>query len=132
MIDIKCTYKGKVYRGQDFWSLYCRQCPHRSEKPSTAQLRFPFIKQMEQEMKAANNRAIEEAIRRQYPMTDEERSWLPDGVRLARFVPLAECDNCGKLSYTDHTVNWRFPGKVCIKDLLKQGFDRSLIDRKFD
>lgn len=65
-------------------------------------------------------------------MTDEERSCLPEGVRLARFVPLAECESCGKLSYTDHTVNWRFPSKVCVRDLLKQGFDRSLIDCKFD
>jgi len=101
-------------------------------KHSTNQLRFSFIDQLEQEMKAANNRAIEEAIRRQYPMTDEEKSWLPEGVRLARFVPLVECENCSKLSYTDHTVNWRFPNKVCVKDLLKQGFDRSLIDCKFD
>ncbi len=101
-------------------------------KYSTNQLRLPFIDQMDQEMKARNNRAIEEAIRQQYPMTDEERSWLPEGVRLCRFVPLAECDNCGELSYTDHTVRFRFPSKVCIKDLLKHGFDRNLIDSKFD
>lgn len=100
-------------------------------KYSTDQLRFPFIDQMDQEMKARNNRAIEEAIRRQYPMTDEERSWLPEGVRLARFVPWPECESC-KLSYCDHTVSWRFPSNVCIKDLLEQGFDRSLIDSKFD
>jgi len=86
---------------------------------------------MDQDRKARNNKAIEESIRRQYPMTDEERSWLPDGVRLDRFVPIAECESCN-LGYCDHTVSWRFPSKVCLKDLLKQGFDHSLIDCKFD
>lgn len=101
------------------------------QRISPNQLALPFPGESPEERKAANNRAIEEAIRQQYPMTDEERSWLPEGVRLARFVPFAQCEDC-KLAYCDHTVAFRFPSKVCLKDLLKQGFDRSLLDCKFD
>jgi len=28
MIDIKCEYCGKVYRGQDFYRRYCSVCPN--------------------------------------------------------------------------------------------------------
>lgn len=28
MIDIKCEYWGKTYRGQDFFKHYCRVCPN--------------------------------------------------------------------------------------------------------
>jgi len=100
-------------------------------RASSNQPLLPFPGDSPAERQAANYAASEESIRRQYPMTDEERSWLPEGVRLARFVPFAECDGC-KLGYCDHTINWRFPSKVCLKDLLAQGFDRSLLDYKFD
>ena len=80
------------------------------------QLALAFPGESPAERKAANNRAIEESIRQHYPMTDEERSWLPQGVRLARFVPLAECEYCN-FGPEDHTLGWRFPGKICLKDV---------------
>lgn len=49
-------------------------------------------------------------------MTPEERLWLPEGVRLARFVPLAECRACA-LVCEDHTEASRFEQPVCLKDL---------------
>ena len=100
-------------------------------RPLRNQPPLPFPGESPAERKAANNRAIEESIAQQYPMTDKERSWLPEGVRLARFVPFADCDGCN-LDVCDHTVSWRFPSSVCLRDLLKQGFDRSLFDCKFD
>jgi hypothetical protein len=49
-------------------------------------------------------------------MTPDERSWLPEGVRLARFVPLPECKDC-PLTLEDHRVDYRFKQPVCLKDL---------------
>jgi len=83
---------------------------------SPNQLPLPFPGESPLERKLANERAIEEAIREKYPMTDEERAWLPEGVRLARFVPLAECRTC-PFACEDHTVRWRFSSNICLKDL---------------
>jgi len=70
-----------------------------------------------EERKAANERAIEEAIREKYPMTDEERAWLPEGVRLARFVPLAECRACS-FACEDHSYTLgACRSNICLKDL---------------
>ena len=59
---------------------------------------------------------MERAIREHYPMTPEQEGGVPPGVRLARFVPLAECERC-KLATEDHRL---FPEKailVCLKDV---------------
>lgn len=85
-------------------------------RPLRNQPPLPFPGESPAERKAANNRAIEESIRQAYPITDKERLWLPEGVRLARFVPHAECEPC-KLACCDHTVSRRFPSNVCLKDL---------------
>lgn len=83
---------------------------------SRNQLPLAFPGQSPEERKAANERAIEEAIREKYPMTDEERAWLPEGVRLARFVPLAECRACS-FACEDHTLGGAYRSNVCLKDL---------------
>ena len=49
-------------------------------------------------------------------MTPDEGLWLPEGVRLARLVPLAECKGC-PLACEDHTEASRFNQPVCLKDL---------------
>ena len=49
-------------------------------------------------------------------MTPEERAWLPERVRLARLVPLAECRDC-PLATEDHSAGHRFKQPVCLKDL---------------
>ena len=65
----------------------------------------------------ANQRAIDEAVRGKYPMTEEERLWLPEGVRLARFVPLAECRTCSFVC-EDHTYTFgTCQSNICLKDL---------------
>jgi len=51
---------------------------------STNQLALPFPEKSPREGKIANWHAIEQSIRERYPMTLAERSWLPEGVRLAR------------------------------------------------
>ena len=56
-----------------------------------------------------------------YPLTEEEKRALPKGVRPSRFVILLECDKC-EYSCHDHTLAWRYPMKVCLKDLVKRGY----------
>jgi len=85
-------------------------------RPLPNQLELPFPGESPAERKAANNRAIEESIRQHYPMTDEERSWLPQGVRLARFVPFAECEVC-QFAREDHMLGRHFRSNICLKDL---------------
>ena len=44
MIDVKCQFINKVYRGQDFYGRYCEHCPNRhlaTLSPST--LTCPFL-----------------------------------------------------------------------------------------
>ena len=69
-------------------------------------------------------REVQEAIGRyiqeKHPMTPEEASWLPEGVRLSRLVPVTECKTCN-LAWKDHTCGKQFPGRVCLKDLLVKG-----------
>lgn len=65
-----------------------------------------------------NHAAIEAWIHDKYPIKDQERAALPPGVRLARHVPLAECQEC-PLAYQDHTENWKWPTKICLKEVRK-------------
>lgn len=80
------------------------------------QLLLPFGEGTAEEQKVKKYRTIEQWIRWRYPMTFEEISWLPEGVGLARFVPLAECESCN-FACEDHCVDNRFPQSVCLKDL---------------
>lgn len=80
------------------------------------QLALDFPEYRPEEIKRRNQAAIDKAIREQYPMTPEERAWLPPGVRLARFMPLAECEECN-FACEDHTLGCRFASKICVKDL---------------
>lgn len=89
-------------------------------KANPQQLRFQWPGESPDEIRMRNYAAIEHSIRERYPMTPEEAQALPNGVRLARFVPLAECDSCNFGPY-DHTVGWAYPTKVCCKDLAKLG-----------
>jgi len=52
---------------------------------------------------------------KQYPPTAEECDIMLSGIRLCRFVSDLECDSCN-FACEDHTVNWLFPTKVCLKD----------------
>ncbi|MBA7586077.1 hypothetical protein ES708_28073 [subsurface metagenome] len=44
MVDVRCHFVNKVYRGQDFYRRYCEQCPNKvlvTVTPST--LTCPFL-----------------------------------------------------------------------------------------
>ncbi|GAI70496.1 unnamed protein product [marine sediment metagenome] len=89
------------------------------------QLALPFIaeidKEAEKEQVAAkrrNQKAIMASIKERYPMTEQERTELPPGVRLCRFVGDWECEKC-PYGYLDHTLSWYFQTKVCLKDFYK-------------
>lgn len=95
-------------------------------KQNPFQLRFQFPGDSPEERQAANYASIEASIRERYPMTEDEEKCLPEGVRLARFVPLAECNERCNFGPYDHTVGWAFPTKVCLKDLAAQGLWRKI------
>lgn len=82
------------------------------------QLSLGIIEQYDADAKRRNQDAILRAHKEQYPMTEEEKSWLPKGVRLARFVHDSECEKCN-LGCTDHTEGWKWGQPVCIKDVRK-------------
>lgn len=83
------------------------------------QLALPLY---EEDLKRRNQDVLLKNILTQYPMTDEERECLPEGVRLARHVHLAECEEC-VLAYEDHTEEWKWPKLVCLKDLRRSQHD---------
>lgn len=72
--------------------------------------------EVSEDMNRRNEEAIMRSIHERYWMTEEERACLPEGVRLCRFVAHSECEHC-ILACEDHTCGWRFPTKVCLKDL---------------
>jgi len=80
-----------------------------------SQLELPFQEWTPEARRAANRKAIEQAVAEHYPITTEEKELLPNGVRLARFVPIAECEDC-PLASGDHRLN-KSTILVCIKDL---------------
>jgi hypothetical protein len=66
----------------------------------------------------ANNDAIWRWHMKDYPITDEDRQWLPAGVRICHFVHPSECEVCPtELCCEDHTEGWKWGGKVCLKDV---------------
>lgn len=80
------------------------------------QQRLPLFEQQDRDAKIRNYEAIVEAHKRRYPMTDLERSVIPQGVRLARFIRNDECENCN-FATLDHMEDWKWPAKVCLKDV---------------
>lgn len=89
------------------------------------QLALPLIAEMDKEAekhrtsaKRRNQEAILRSIKQRYPMTEQERQVLPPGVRLCRFVPPWECEKC-PYGPEDHTLGWKFPTKICLKDYYK-------------
>jgi hypothetical protein len=56
-----------------------------------------------------------------HPLTAEEKAALPKGVRPSRFVIQWECDKC-EYGPHDHSLGWRYPTLVCLKDLVKRGY----------
>jgi len=80
------------------------------------QLTLPFPEDKPEEMKARTSHTIEQWIRWRYPVTLDESSWLPDGIRLSRFVPFTECESCS-FACEDHGVDNRFEQPICLKDL---------------
>jgi len=93
--------------------------PDKVQHIRTKQLTLPFPEDFPEQREASNNRYIEQWIGWRYPMTLEEKLWLLDGVRLARFVPIAECKLC-PLACEDHTQAGKYPSKVCLKDLTRR------------
>lgn len=57
-----------------------------------------------------------------YPPSAEECDIMLDGIRLSRFVSETECYPHCKFDCEDHTINWLFPTKVCLKDALAHGY----------
>ena len=87
-------------------------------KRRNRQLSLGVIEQVDADSKKGNQDAILSSIKKHYPMTEEEKRALPRGVRLARFVHPGECEHC-PLAFQDHTEAWKWPTKVCLKDLRK-------------
>ena len=50
-----------------------------------------------------------------YPPTAEEWEIMLSGIRLCRFVSNLECEKCN-FATEDHTEDWLFETKVCLKD----------------
>ena len=63
----------------------------------------------------ANQLAVRRSIRRRYPLTVVERWLLLRRIRIERFIDDKECENC-LLACEDHTIGWRYPTKVCLKN----------------
>jgi len=89
-------------------------------KTNALQLTMTFPGETPEEIKRRNQESILGSIIERYPMPQEEATWLPLGIRLARFVPLWECETC-PFNTEDHTLGSRFPSKVCVKDLRTKG-----------
>lgn len=77
---------------------------------------LPLFEGNDNEQAVDMDKCAEQWIRRKYPMTEEERTWLPEGVRLARFVSFAECRQC-RFATVDHTEKRYWPSLICLKDL---------------
>ena len=78
--------------------------------------------QWESERLAADKKRHEEwaastlrSMMERYPPTAEECDIMLSGIRLCRFVSHLECERCN-LACEDHTVDWLFNTKICIKD----------------
>lgn len=85
-------------------------------KRNPFQIGLPFIEDTIEYRREQRDRSFLEHCLKEYPVTPEEEACLPPGCRLCRFVPLSECSNCNFGPY-DHTVGWKYPTKVCLKDL---------------
>lgn len=82
------------------------------------QFQLPFHEWTPEARKAANQKAWEQFIAKHHPITAEEEQALPEGARLARLVPLAECEHC-HLAAEDHRLTPESTILACIKDLLR-------------
>lgn len=80
------------------------------------QLWLPFREWTPEARKIANQRAWERFIAEHHRITAEEKNALPKGIRLARFVPRAECQQC-RLAAEDHRLVPQGTILVCIKDM---------------
>ncbi len=69
-------------------------------------------KKREHEQRCADT--LRNMVKREAP-TAEECDIMLGGLRLARFVSDLECENC-KLDCEDHTLNWLFLTKICLKE----------------
>lgn len=88
----------------------------RAQRLRTVQLTLPFPGEAYERLGKITDQDIEKWIQWRYPVTPDERLWLPERVRLARLVPLSECKGC-PLACEDHTAASRFKQPVCLKDL---------------
>lgn len=84
------------------------------------QLQLPFHEWTPEARRAANQQAWEQFIAKHHPITAEEEQALPEGIRLARLVPLAECESCPS-AIQDHRLDKRSTILICLKDHLVKG-----------
>jgi len=92
-------------------------------KKHPGQIPLKFIEDTPEYRLQERDQSFLESVEKQYPATTEELACLPPGCRLCRFVPLSECDKCNFGPF-DHTVGWKYPTKVCLKDLAALGLWR--------
>jgi len=96
-------------------------------KKPASQLAFDFLiemdlqaeeraKQQVRERQQRNDDSIWETLRREHPITEAEKIWLPQGIRLARHVHPRECHECD-LGCEDHTERWKYEQNICLKDV---------------
>lgn len=79
------------------------------------QLRLPFPEWSPAAVCLARHVAWDQHITERYPITTEEEHALPPNVRLNRFVPLAECENCA-FACEDHRISPTGATLICLKD----------------
>ena len=82
------------------------------------QLRLPFPEWSPAARARAKQEAWAKHIADRYPITPQEERSLPPNVRLARFVPLAECEICA-FACEDHRLSELSVTLVCVKDHIK-------------
>ena len=96
-------------------------------KTRLEQMSFDFVVEMdyeeaerrEQEKKESQQRNEDERwehAKKEYPVTEAEKIWLPPGIRLACYIHENECKGCD-MDTEDHTERWKYEQKVCLKDV---------------
>lgn len=67
-------------------------------------------------------------VAKTYPPSTEECDVMLEGMRLMRFVLATECQDCN-LACEDHSAGWLFPTTVCLKDAIKHGYKKFIINQ---
>jgi len=108
----------------------CQVCDSASDermRTKPGQLVFDFVVEMDfaaEELKKQevldsherNNDSHWKWVKREHPVTEAEKIWLPQGIRLARHVHHRECEEC-ESGPEDHSEGNKWEQAVCLKDV---------------